>query len=74
MKKINIKQSLISLAPFFGLILLIIIYFLLGNYKEINITYGMKSILNQSVVVAIVATGAIFIYTLGSFDISLGAY
>ena len=28
---------------------------------------------NQSVVVALVATGAVFIYTLGSFDISLGA-
>ena len=31
-----------------------------------------KAIVNQSVVVALVATGAVFIYTLGSFDISLG--
>ncbi|MDE7284545.1 MAG: inner-membrane translocator [Lachnospiraceae bacterium] len=41
--------------------------------RDINISYGLKSIINQSVVVAVVATGAIFIYTLGSFDISLGA-
>ncbi|MBQ6646973.1 MAG: inner-membrane translocator [Clostridia bacterium] len=41
--------------------------------KEANVEYGLKVIINQSVVVALVATGAVFIYTLGSFDISLGA-
>ena len=33
----------------------------------------MKTIFNQGVVLVVVATGAVFIYTLGSFDISLGA-
>lgn len=41
--------------------------------KDYNVAYGMKAIINQSVVVAVVATGAVFIYSLGSFDISLGA-
>ena len=62
-----------NLAPVIGLIILIAVFLGLGTTKDINIPYGMKSIINQSVVVAIVATGAIFIYTLGSFDISLGA-
>lgn len=73
MKKEKIKKYILNFAPLFGLIALIAVYFIVGNMKDINITYGMKSVINQSVVVAVVATGAIFIYTLGSFDISLGA-
>lgn len=60
-------------APLIGLILMLAVFLILGKAKDINIVYGMKSVINQSVVVAVVATGAIFIYTLGSFDISLGA-
>ncbi|WP_310603239.1 ABC transporter permease [Anaerosporobacter sp.] len=73
MKKIDIKKIVLSVAPLMGLLILIATFFLVGVQKDINITYGLKSIVNQSIVVAIVATGAIFIYTLGSFDISLGA-
>ncbi len=62
-----------NLAPAFGLVALFAAFLALGTWKDINVAYGLKSILNQSIVVAVVATGAIFIYTLGSFDISLGA-
>ena len=67
------KKAFTNLAPIAGLLALIILYFVLGTVKDINVTYGLKTIFNQSVVVAVVATGAVFIYTLGSFDISLGA-
>lgn len=73
MKKLNLKQQMINLTPFMGLLLLFATFMVLGTVKDINIAYGMKTIVNQSIVVAIVATGAVFIYTLGSFDISLGA-
>lgn len=73
MKKSNIRKYIINLTPLFGLVALLIAFLAIGTVQDINITYGMKSIINQSVVVAAVATGAIFIYTLGSFDISLGA-
>ena len=56
-----------------GLLLLFAVFMVLGTIKDINVAYGMKTIVNQSIVVAIIATGAVFIYTLGSFDISLGA-
>ncbi|MCM1536895.1 MAG: ABC transporter permease [bacterium] len=69
----NIKKQLMNLTPIVGLVLLYAVFMALGKAKDINIAYGLKAIVNQSVVVAIVATGAIFIYTLGSFDISLGA-
>lgn len=73
MKEINIRKIVMNLAPLFGLVLLMALFFIIGSVKNINITFGLKTIINQSIVVAIVATGAVFIYTLGSFDISLGA-
>lgn len=73
MKTNNLKKYIMNFAPLFGLIVLLAGFFIIGTIKDINISYGMKAIINQSVVVAVVATGAIFIYTLGSFDISLGA-
>lgn len=73
LKKEQRKQKIYSIAPFFGLLALAILFLVCALMQDLNITYSMKNILNQSVVVAIVATGAIFIYTLGSFDISLGA-
>lgn len=73
MGKANIKKYVMNLAPAFGLVALFAAFLILGTWKDINVAYGLKSILNQSIVVAVVATGAIFIYTLGSFDISLGA-
>lgn len=73
MKEINIKRQILNFAPILGLIILWIIFYAVGTAKDINVAYGMKAIMNQSVVVAVVATGAVFIYTLGAFDISLGA-
>ena len=69
----NIKKFVVNIAPVIGLLMLVIVFFVMGNVKGINVQYGLKSVFNQSVVVAVVATGAVFIYTLGSFDISLGA-
>lgn len=73
LKKEQLKQKIFSIAPLFGLLALAVLFFVFGTIQDLNIAYSMKNILNQSVVVAVVATGAIFIYTLGSFDISLGA-
>lgn len=67
------KNLIGEIAPLLGLVLLFAAFLVLGKIKDINIVYGLKAVLNQSVVVAVVATGAVFIYTLGSFDISLGA-
>lgn len=69
----NLKKTLMNLAPLAGLLVLVLGFFIIGTVKDINIPYGLKAVINQSVVVAVVATGAVFIYTLGSFDISLGA-
>ena len=69
----KVKNLFLNMAPLLGLLVLVIGYFVIGGANGINVTYGLKAVVNQSVVVAVVATGAVFIYTLGSFDISLGA-
>ena len=73
MSKNKMMKYIMNLTPLFGLIVLFAAFLIIGTMRDINVSYGLKSIVNQSVVVAVVATGAIFIYTLGSFDISLGA-
>lgn len=73
LKKEKLKKAIFQFAPIGGLIVLFAGFMYLAIMKDINLAYSFKNILNQSVVVIIVSTGAIFIYTLGSFDISLGA-
>ena len=67
------KERIPAFASVLGLLVLIAAYYTVGAVRDANVAYGLKAIVNQSVVVALVATGAVFIYTLGSFDISLGA-
>ncbi len=73
MGKQTLKERIPAFASVLGLVILIAAYYIIGAIRDANVAYGLKAIVNQSVVVALVATGAVFIYTLGSFDISLGA-
>ena len=73
MGKRTLKEQIPAFASVAGLLVLIATYYIIGGIKDANVAYGLKAVVNQSVVVALVATGAVFIYTLGSFDISLGA-
>lgn len=72
MKKSKLDTSkLASLSSVTGLLLLIILYVvLMGSNLS---TFALKTVVNQTVITALVATGAVFIYTTGAFDISLGA-
>ena len=73
MGKLTLKERIPTFASVAGLLVLIAAYYIIGGIKDANVAYGLKAVVSQSVVVALVATGAVFIYTLGSFDISLGA-
>lgn len=72
-KKERRKALIFNFAPVIGLVVLFGVFMGFALAKGINIPYSFKNIMNQSMVVIVVATGAIFIYTLGAFDISLGA-
>lgn len=73
LKKQKTKNLIITLLPIAALVLLFVVYIaiILGN--DYNLERNLETIVNQAIVLVLVATGAIFIFTLGSFDISLGA-
>ena len=66
-------RILIAVLPVLALAILFSLFCLIVTMKGYRLDIYMKTIFNQGVVLVVVATGAIFIYTLGSFDISLGA-
>ncbi len=67
------RQTLITVLPFLALAGLFGALCAIVTAKGYRLDMYLKIVFNEGVVLAIVATGAVFIYTLGSFDISLGA-
>ena len=67
------KKIMIGALPFAALIVLFAVFCGIVSSKGYRLDMYIKIIFNEGIVLSIVATGAVFIYTLGSFDISLGA-
>ena len=72
-KSYRTKQLLIRLMPLAALVGMLLAFVLAVAAKGYQLDRYLEIVFNEAVVLAVVATGAIFIYTLGSFDISLGA-
>ena len=72
-KKNGIGQFLVTLLPFAALVVLFGLFVGVVSMKGYRLDMYLQIVFNEGVVLAVVATGAIFIYTLGTFDISLGA-
>lgn len=69
---ISYTDILNKIIPFLGLAIMILVFQVFGDGKLL--TQGnIKSILNQSVYVAIMAFGAIFVYSHGGMDLSYGS-
>ena len=73
LNKYKVGQIAIRVLPFVALVILFAVFCSVVTAKEYRLDKYLQIIFNEGVVLAVVATGAIFIYTLGSFDISLGA-
>ena len=71
--KHKISQIIITVLPFVALAVLFVVFVAVVTMKGYRLDMYLKIVFNEGVVLAVVATGAIFIYTLGTFDISLGA-
>lgn len=69
----KVKNLAVTLLPLVALVVLLGIYVGIVLGRGYNLERNLTTIINQSIVLVLVATGAIFIFTLGSFDISLGA-
>lgn len=67
------KRRLMALLPLIALAVLLAVFCGIVSAKGYRLDMYLEIIFNEGIVLSIVATGAVFIYTLGSFDISLGA-
>ncbi len=72
-RKYKTRQRIVDMLPFAALALLFGAFCAVVAAKGFRLDMYLKIIFNEGIVLAVVATGAVFIYTLGSFDISLGA-
>ncbi|MDY6093505.1 MAG: hypothetical protein SPI58_00455 [Candidatus Enteromonas sp.] len=64
------KKFWVNLIPAFMLLLIVIAYAIARN--AVHYTGDLGTIINNAIFVAVVATGAVFIYSQGGFDMSLG--
>lgn len=69
----KLRQRLILLLPVLALGVLLAALCIVVSVKGYRLDMYLNIVFNEGVVLAAVATGAVFIYSLGSFDISLGA-
>jgi ribose transport system permease protein len=68
----NIKKHIPEFVPLLGLIGVVV--FFAAATKGLSISpFNLKILVNQVVILAVIATGSTFIFTMGAFDISLGA-
>lgn len=72
-KSFKSKRFLAWLLPLAALAALLTAFCVIVSAKGYRLDMYMKVLFNEAVVLSVVSTGAVFIYTLGTFDISLGA-
>ena len=72
-KKWKLQKLIVNLLPFAALIVLLAVFVGIVTSRGYKLSMYLEIVFNEGIVLSVVATGAIFIYTLGSFDISLGA-
>ncbi len=63
----------LNFVPLIGLVVVALLYFVSVAITGYRLSIQMEVIVNDIILVAFVATGATFIFTIGSFDLSLGS-
>ena len=67
------QNKLISAVPFIACAGLCILYVVCALIKGVRLDLGFNAVITKATLVGLVATGATFIFTSGSFDLSLGS-
>lgn len=70
-RAVTITDIFRKMIPFLGLVIMIAVFQIFGDGRLLT-PGNIKSILNQSVYVAIMAFGAVFVYSHGGMDLSYG--
>ncbi len=70
--KVNYSGIFAKVAPYIGLIMGIIVFQILTGGKLLTVD-NIQNLTNQIIITALVSIGAVFLFGIGCFDISLGA-
>lgn len=68
----SIKNIFTTFMPYLGLMLVILIFYITTDGKLFS-RYNTQIIIQQTTALAIICLGAVFVYSLGELDVSIGA-
>lgn len=66
------KITMIKLMPYVGLVIVFALFMILTGGELIS-SKSLDTIISQSAILMVVSVGAVFVYTLGGMDLSIGA-
>ena len=66
------KITMIKLMPYLGLVIVFALFMILTGGELIS-SKSLDTIISQSAILMVVSVGAVFVYTLGGMDLSIGA-
>ena len=72
-QKFKYKAMAIKTAPYIGLVLTILVFQILTAGQLLTLG-NIQNLTNQVIITALVAIGAVFLFGVGCFDISLGSF
>lgn len=69
---LNYSAIISKLSPYAGLVISIIVFQILTDGKLLTVS-NLQSLTNQVIITALVAIGAVYVFGIGCFDMSLGS-
>lgn len=73
LKKALLMKKIINVVPIIGMMILAVCFFAVCIGKGYDLNSNMEIVIKKALIVGFLATGATFIFAIGSFDLSLGA-
>lgn len=73
LKHALLMKRLMNFIPIIGTIVLAILFFVVCTTRGYDIVTNLEIVIKRAMIVGFLATGAMFIFAIGSFDLSLGA-
>lgn len=68
-----LRRKIIQVIPVIGVALLAALFFMVCVTKGYDVRSNLEIVIKKALIVGFLATGATFIFAIGSFDLSLGA-
>jgi len=73
LKKTLLMKKLMNYVPLAGTIVLAALFFIVCTTRGYDVVTNLEIVIKRAMIVGFLATGAMFIFAIGSFDLSLGA-